>query len=326
MNDPTDFIPISTEAQLSISPNNIAHLQTQQSNELTTSICRNNERILYQGKAFSNWQQAFNTIEGWAKSQGFNIVYNRVQRNSDGTLRKRTIECEHSGHYTTRSKDKQTTTKHIGCTWHINLSEPVSKNPSKHVYITTFHDSHSHNLNPTLVKFGDDKCLPVEIIKEIEFLTINCKMGATAQKQYLEAKFPGQMIYNSDLYRAIQQFRPQKKDDSNDAAKLYAKLLESSQNNPMWKVAIKFDDSNTLTHLFWMTPSQLELWYQYSDIVVQDVTCKTNRYDMALSLFVVLDENRNIRLAAQALIIDETKESHEWTFEQINITTNNMHL
>jgi hypothetical protein len=78
MNDPTDFIPISTEAQLSISPNNIAHLQTQQSNELTTSICRNNERILYQGKAFSNWQQAFNTIEGWAKSQGFNIVYNRV--------------------------------------------------------------------------------------------------------------------------------------------------------------------------------------------------------------------------------------------------------
>src|ERR1044072_3681127 len=86
MNDPTDFIPISTEAQLSISPNNIAHLQTQQSNELTTSICRNNERILYQGKAFSNWQQAFNTIEGWAKSQGFNIVYNRVQRNSDGTL------------------------------------------------------------------------------------------------------------------------------------------------------------------------------------------------------------------------------------------------
>ena len=90
-------------------------------------------------------------------------------------------------------------------------------------------------------------------------------------------------------------------------------------------MAIKFDDSNTLTHLFWMTPSQLELWYQYSDIVVQDVTCKTNRYDMALSLFVVLDENRNIRLAAQALIIDETKESHEWTFEQINIATNDMH-
>ena len=93
----------------------------------------------------------------------------------------------------------------------------------------------------------------------------------------------------------------------------------------MWKVAIRFDDNNTLTHLFWMSPSQLELWYQYSDIVVQDVTCKTNRYDMALSLFIILDENRNIRLVAQALLIDETKESHEWTFEQINLATGNMY-
>ena len=47
---------------------------------------------------------------------------------------------------------------------------------------------------------------------------------------------------------------------------------------------------------------------------------------MALSLFVVLDENQNIRLVAQALIIDETKELHKWTFEQINLATNNMHL
>ena len=46
---------------------------------------------------------------------------------------------------------------------------------------------------------------------------------------------------------------------------------------------------------------------------------------MALSLFIILDENRNIRLVAQALLIDETKESHEWTFEQINLATNNMH-
>src|ERR1051325_10363871 len=46
---------------------------------------------------------------------------------------------------------------------------------------------------------------------------------------------------------------------------------------------------------------------------------------MALSLFIILDENRNIRLVAQALLIDETKESHEWTFEQINLATNNVY-
>ncbi|RHZ83189.1 hypothetical protein Glove_99g275 [Diversispora epigaea] len=162
-------------------------------------------------------------------------------------------------------------------------------------------------------------------MKEIEFLTVQYKMGASTQRQYLEAKFPGQIIYNNDLYCTIQYFHPQSKNDTNDAAKLYTRLLELSLHNPMWKVAIKFDDNNTLTHLFWMSPSQLELWYQFSDIVVQNVTCKTNRYDMALSLFVILDENQNIRLIAQALLIDETKESHEWTFKQINLATDNLY-
>ncbi|RHZ68917.1 hypothetical protein Glove_292g81 [Diversispora epigaea] len=278
------------------------------------------ETTLYQGKIFDTWQQAFDIIKGWAKYKGFKVKYDRVERNPDGTFRKRTIKCEHQGTYIAKSNEKQTTTKRIGL-----YSEPQSKNPFKHVYVTTFHDTHSHVLNPSVIQFGNNKNIPSEIMKEIEFLTVQCKMGATTQRQYLEAKFPGQIIYNEDLYYAIQNFRPQNKNDSNDAVKLYTRLLLSSQKNPMWKVAIKFDDNNTLTHLFWMSPSQLELWYQFSDIVVQDVTCKTNRYDMALSLFVVLDENRNIRLVAQALLIDETKESHEWSFKQINLATDNMH-
>ncbi|CAG8571910.1 3150_t:CDS:2 [Diversispora eburnea] len=199
------------------------------------------EPTLCQGKIFNTWQQAFDIIKGT---------------------------------YETQSNEKQTTTKRIGCPWHINLSEPQSKNLHKFIYITTFHDTHSHNLNPEIIQFGNNKHIPSEIMKEIEFLTI----------QY--------------LYHAIQSFRPQNKNDSNDAAKLYTKLLENSQNNPMWKVAIKFDDNNTLTYLFWMTPSQLELWFQFSDIVVQDVTCKTNRYDVALNLIEKrqLSEDKNHQL------------------------------
>ncbi|GBC14651.2 hypothetical protein GLOIN_2v1796089 [Rhizophagus irregularis DAOM 181602=DAOM 197198] len=226
----------------------------------------NSEPVLYQGKAFTTWKQAFETIESRAKQQGFNIIYSRVEKKSDGTFCRRTAQCEHHGNYVTKS-NKETTTKRLGCAWHINLSEPTFKNPFKYVYITTLH--------------------------EIEFLTIKCRMGSATQRQYLEAKFPGQIIYDNDLYKAIQHFRPQNKDDSNDAAKLYTKLLELSQNNLMWKVAIKFDNNNTLTHLFWMMPSQLELWYRYSDIVVQDVTY--------------------------------SKESHEWSFEQLNLATNNVY-
>ena len=67
--------------------------------------------ILYKGKVFNTWQQAFDTIESWAKQQGFHIRYNRVERKPDGTFRKRSIECEHNGEYSTKVNGKQTTTK-----------------------------------------------------------------------------------------------------------------------------------------------------------------------------------------------------------------------
>ncbi|CAB5395470.1 unnamed protein product [Rhizophagus irregularis] len=224
-------------------------------------------RPVYQRKAFTTWKQAFETIESRAKQQGFNIIYSRVEKKSDGTFRRHTVQCEHHGNYVTKS-NKETITKCLGCAWHINLSESTSKNPFKYIYITTLHDIHLHNLNLNIIQFGDNKYIPPEIIKEIEFLTIKCRMGVATQRQYLEAKFPGQIIYDNDLYKAIQYFRPQNNDNSNDAAKLY---------------------------------------------------------EMALSLFIILDENRNVRLIAQALLIDETKESHEWSFEQLNLATNNVY-
>src|SRR5262249_32755254 len=43
----------------------------------------------------------------------------------------------------------------------------------------------------------------------------------------------------------------------------------------------------------------------------------TNRYGMALSLFVGFDRNMQNIIFAQGLIIDESKESHSWLFRQI---------
>ncbi|CAG8614642.1 299_t:CDS:2, partial [Diversispora eburnea] len=126
-----------------------------------------------------------------------------------------------------------TTTKHIGCIWHINLSELSLNNPSKHIYITTLHNIYSYYLNSNIIQFGDNKQLSFEIIKEIEFLTIKYQMATTIQYKYFEVKFSGQTIYNNNLYKAIQNFQLQNKNHSNDVAKLYTKLFELSLDNPI---------------------------------------------------------------------------------------------
>jgi hypothetical protein len=66
-----------------------------------------------------------------------------------------------------------------------------------------------------------------------------------------------------------------------------------------------------------MTPKQVEDWIQFSDCVINDTTHKTNRYGMALSLFVGFDRNMWNIILAQGLLIDESKRSHSWLFNQI---------
>ncbi|CAG8831475.1 10017_t:CDS:2, partial [Cetraspora pellucida] len=87
-----------------------------------------------------------------------------------------------------------------------------------------------------------------------------------------------------------------------------------------------WDEDNTLTHLLWMKPEQVENWIRYSDCVFNDVTHKTNRYGMALLLFVRFDNNRQNILLAQALLADKSLESHIWMFQQIVKATNTQPL
>ncbi|RHZ83488.1 hypothetical protein Glove_92g23 [Diversispora epigaea] len=176
-------------------------------NELTKAL-------LYKRMTFNLWQKAFYTIENWAKTQEFNIVYNHVIRKPD----KRTVQCKYQGNYRTKTN---TITKRIGYTWHINLLESSSNNPFKYIYITTF--TGQKFIKPTPIRYQIGVVSVPNIIAR--------GPGAAMQCKYLETKFSSQTIYNNNLYKTIQNFWPQNKNNSNDAAKLYTKLPESSLNN-----------------------------------------------------------------------------------------------
>ena len=94
-------------------------------------------------------------------------------------------------------------------------------------------------------------------------------------------------------------------------------LDKQKERDSRWVVARGWDDDNTLTHLIWMTPEQVENWIQFSDCVINDITHKTNRYEMPLSFFVGFDKNMQNIVFAQGLLADESKHSHSWFFRQI---------
>jgi hypothetical protein len=54
---------------------------------------------------------------------------------------------------------------------------------------------------------------------------------------------------------------------------------------------------------------------------MHDNTCKTNRYNRPLSIFVTSDNNLKTRIVAQAIVDDETQFSYEWVFQCVKEAT-----
>ena len=279
------------------------------------SNTESNSAELFTEKVFESWPLCDEFISEWGKTRGFNVIKDRVQKEGD-KIRRRTYICEHGRKHTFNS-NKATISKKILCPWHVNAFCPNAKNPNSAVFIKTFVDEHNHDLNIEMIAFEEDKRFNDEMIEDIRFLTQHCKLGATAQRRYLEGKYPSHPIYSNDLYDAIKRFRPTAKSLLNNAATMSDWLDEQKRKDSRWIVARGWDDDNTLTHLLWMTPEQVENWIQFSDCVINDVTHKTNRYGMALSLFVGFNRNMQNIILAQSLLADKSKQSHSWLFKQI---------
>jgi len=61
------------------------------------------KETLHKGSVFRNWEEAFDTINIYARQEGFKLRKGRVEKTPDGIVRKRTVLCEHSGEYKPRN-------------------------------------------------------------------------------------------------------------------------------------------------------------------------------------------------------------------------------
>ena len=66
-----------------------------------------------------------------------------------------------------------------------------------------------------------------------------------------------------------------------------------------------------------MNPQQRELYLRYHDVVLNDNTAQTNRFNMPLNSFVVVDANAKSRLIASALLSGKTTKDYEWLLQQL---------
>ncbi|CAG8648866.1 11577_t:CDS:2 [Funneliformis caledonium] len=64
-----------------------------------------------------------------------------------------------------------------------------------------------------------------------------------------------------------------------------------------------------------MSPVQQELYQRFLDVVLNDNTCKTNKYNMYLSVFMVKDNYERFQNIANALVEDEMSSTYTWILQ-----------
>ncbi|RHZ77301.1 hypothetical protein Glove_182g25 [Diversispora epigaea] len=277
------------------------------------------------GDTFEDWDLVEKHVEKHATELGFEVIKRRLQKNKHGEIIRRTFECKCARTYYAKKKadtndNREQESQKTNCPWRVNfyLSDSV-------ISVTSIFKEHNHPLNenvenvaPKFHRFSSD------MLEEIEFL-VNIGCGAGPIIRALQKRFPKETIHPKNVYNAICLFRSNKTMIKTDAAETYGKLIQRQREEHGWFVEARLEgEDNHLTGLFWMRPSQIDLWQRFHDVAINDNTAQTNKYHMYLSLTIIIDNHARSRMAATAVISDETKGTYQWILECLLRATNNL--
>ncbi|CAB4435969.1 unnamed protein product [Rhizophagus irregularis] len=245
--------------------------QNLESKDSTTDLCI--------GCIFKSWDDVDNVMEAFGKKNGFTIIKKRLGRHKDGNIKHRSFGCEFGGHYQLHKQvdinsHRDCKTKRLQCPWNANFNRTQN---SQIIKLTTFNNSHNYTLFPADTEKYSLKyrCIPDDVLKEVQFLTEHGNLAITTQRKLLKAKFPTLSILDCNLANAIQKYKV-KPDIVHDAFHLLKTLIEYKSNSPGWFIEFQLDQENRLSRLSWMSPTQIALWLEYHDIILNDNTAKTN--------------------------------------------------
>ncbi|CAG8824586.1 25154_t:CDS:1, partial [Cetraspora pellucida] len=258
---------------------------------------------------FPNWPIAEHYVTQYGHQKGFVAIKIRSKTDHNGHLTNLYYKYEFGGTYQSKKTNNLQNqhnkgSKKINCDWKVNLSSATSM-----IRITSFNDHHvEHQLSPDTNIFAPVNCrFSDDCHKEIRHLVVNGRCDLSTIRSLISAKFPDQLFLTRDLANVVAQLRREHKVEGNDASRLLSQLYEYREKDSNWYIEPLIDSiSNRLRGIFWMDPGQRERWIRFSDIIVQDNTAQTNHYNFPLCLFVLIDNHNKTRIAAQALMPDET--------------------
>ncbi|XP_020244988.1 protein FAR1-RELATED SEQUENCE 7-like [Asparagus officinalis] len=87
-------------------------------------------------------------------------------------------------------------------------------------------------------------------------------------------------------------------------------------NDPEFYFAIEVDSSGQMRSVFWADGRSRASYLQFSDVIVFDVTYRTNKFGLPFAPFTGVNHHRQSTLLGCALLADEQEDTFVWLFEE----------
>ncbi|KAK8938415.1 Protein FAR1-RELATED SEQUENCE 5 [Platanthera zijinensis] len=97
---------------------------------------------------------------------------------------------------------------------------------------------------------------------------------------------------------------------------MYTFFHKQKDLDPDFYFAIQIDNNGILQSVFWADKRSRNDYFTFGDVIVFDVTYKTNKFMMPFASFTGVNHHRQSILFGCALLSDETEESFVWLFNE----------
>ncbi|CAB4493127.1 unnamed protein product [Rhizophagus irregularis] len=233
------------------------------------------EMVIVTSDTFRSWGDVDGIIKAYGKRHEFTIIKKRLGQREDGSIKHRSFRCEFGGRYHPQKQvdinsHRDRKSKCQQCPWNANFNCPQN---SQGVSLTTFNNLHNYALFPADTENYSSKyrCIPDDVLKEVQFLTEHRNLPITTQQKLLKAKFLTISILDCDLSNVI-----------HDAFRLLKILIEHKSNDPRWFIDFQLDQDKRLTQLFWMSMSQITLCH--NNIIKRELSANSTLCGLADAL------------------------------------------
>ncbi|XP_077237092.1 protein FAR1-RELATED SEQUENCE 5-like [Tasmannia lanceolata] len=269
----------------------------------------------FEDQVFQTWEAAYEFYNAYAYAAGFGLRKSSTTiSNLTKTVISTTFVCNKEGEK--KEKEKRDDVKDLRERRLARMnckSRMIIKLRDKEWKVTTFDDIHSHDLTSPLKmqmhrshsQFRKNKGCK-NLIEQLS----GSNFKPAQIKNAINSTSNAPVVSTNQV---IAHLRAVRENNMGKEAVIVANHFQKRKSeDPNFYFELELDANGTLRSMFWADSGAREAYLTFSDVIIFDVTYKTNRFKIPFAPFTGVNHHRQSTLFGCALLADETEETFTW--------------